>query len=507
MKSALSAPPYYLLRSARTYGPLLAILFLGAFLRIYQLGTESLWLDEVVSGNFARLSLSEIIEASKTDNNFPSYYLILHYWVALFGDSEASLRLPSALFGILAVFVVYKVGELLFSRGTGLMASLILAVSRFHISYSQEARVYELMALLTLLSFYFFIKLLEGHNRAAQVGYVLFTSALMYSHVYGLFVVLTQNLYFATMFLLGRAFGWSDEARIGLGRWIVLQALLLAIFIPGLVLLAGWFLLSQGQEYRSWLEPPSLWSVFADLVEYSGSAQLLVLLLAFSLLAAVGLVRSGVSGKLYLLLLWLLVPLALPIGISIFSTPMFHNRYAIVATPALYLLAAKGVEVASGAFSGAFSGKFARFSSASIVWLAAAAVLILVSIGGLWGYLRTVHDSGYFNTLNKAQAREVAQYVDAHAQPDDLVLLYPGYNTFVFDHYSERTDIKTEPLVSDDATTTKQSIEPHDRVWAIVYIWEKGTPNDLFYSSFFEGSHAPIRQERYNIVDVTLYEK
>lgn len=146
---------------------------------------------------------SGIVEASNTDNNFPTYYLIMHYWVSLFADSEFSLRFPSALAGLLAVLAMYKVGSLLFGRGVGLTASLILALSPFHIQYSQEARVYSLMALLALVSFYCFVKVLRERKRAAQTGYVLSTLALMYSHVYGLFIVLAQNLYLAAVLLGG----------------------------------------------------------------------------------------------------------------------------------------------------------------------------------------------------------------------------------------------------------------------------------------------------------------
>ncbi len=91
MKLGLNAPAYSLVRVIGIYGPLCMVLLISSFLRIYQLGTESIWYDEFVSREVANLvNNSQIIEHSKTDNNFPTYYLILHYWVWLFGDSEAS---------------------------------------------------------------------------------------------------------------------------------------------------------------------------------------------------------------------------------------------------------------------------------------------------------------------------------------------------------------------------------------------------------------------------------
>lgn len=72
MNPALKTYGYSAVRFARKHASLSAILFVGAFLRIYQLGAESLWYDEVVSVWFAHLrGPSEIFEISRTDPNFP----------------------------------------------------------------------------------------------------------------------------------------------------------------------------------------------------------------------------------------------------------------------------------------------------------------------------------------------------------------------------------------------------------------------------------------------------
>ena len=105
------------------------------------------------------------------------------------------MRLLSALFGILAIPMIYVVGRQLFNREAGLAAAIILAFSNFNIAYSQETRMYSLMVLLALISMYFFIRLLQGSNYALSVGYLLSTTLLVYTHIYGLFVVIAQNLF------------------------------------------------------------------------------------------------------------------------------------------------------------------------------------------------------------------------------------------------------------------------------------------------------------------------
>lgn len=491
---------------ARTYWALFAVLLLAAFLRTYQLGTESLWSDEGVSLRFASMGgPAEIVEASKTDNNYPTYYLILHYWVWLFGDSEFSLRLPSALSGLLAVLVMYKVGSLLFGRSVGLTASLILAVSPFHIQYSQEARVYNLMALLALVSFYCFIKVLRERKLAVQMGYVLSTIALMYCHVYGLFIVLAQNIYFAAIFL-GRTFRSRDDARPSLGRWMGLQALLVVLYIPGFILLTGW--LSQTKDStRTWIPPPSLGSVYRDLVSYSGSPLLLALLLTFALLAVIALVRSGATGNLLLLLVWFLTSVVLPILISSFSTPIFHARYGIAGSLVLYLLAAKGVEVASGAFSRAFLRGSPKAPKTKIAWLIVTALLVMLFI---------VQVRSYYMTVIKQQWREVAQYVDTHAQTDDLILIegYGSHET-LFNYYSERTDIEIKGTHSSGSgEAMKPSVEAHDRVWSVRPRVTKARESLRLEDSAYEEGHTLIDYKQYLVetspskdVDLALYEK
>ena len=99
------------------YLPLLAILLIGYFLRVYDLSNESIWLDEAFSIVSAKLNLSQIFFRPET--NPPLYYSILHLWINLFGDSEFSVRFPSVLFGSLSIFMVYKVGNEIFDKDVG----------------------------------------------------------------------------------------------------------------------------------------------------------------------------------------------------------------------------------------------------------------------------------------------------------------------------------------------------------------------------------------------------
>ena len=94
---------------------LLAILLVALLLRVFQLDAESLWLDEATSVYIGNQDLVQVAgDLSLRNFHAPLYVLLLHYWMQLFGDSEFSVRLPSVLFGVFSVGMLYKVGTLLF---------------------------------------------------------------------------------------------------------------------------------------------------------------------------------------------------------------------------------------------------------------------------------------------------------------------------------------------------------------------------------------------------------
>ncbi len=93
-----------------------AILGLAAALRIVQLGHDSVWVDEAFSARVANLGLTDLVQtATSDDTNPPLYYVLLHGWINVFGDSETALRSLSAVVGVLLVFVVFKLGDRLSS--------------------------------------------------------------------------------------------------------------------------------------------------------------------------------------------------------------------------------------------------------------------------------------------------------------------------------------------------------------------------------------------------------
>jgi mannosyltransferase len=126
--------------------PLPWMLIFAALLRFPTLAAESLWYDETFTAFVAKLPMANFWPAVRGDVHPPLYYLIEWVNIRLLGSSEFAMRLPSAIFGLIAVYLIYRLTLVIgFERRVALMAGLFIAVFPAMIYYSQEARMYTLL--------------------------------------------------------------------------------------------------------------------------------------------------------------------------------------------------------------------------------------------------------------------------------------------------------------------------------------------------------------------------
>lgn len=130
--------------------PIAVILTAGFLLRLPQLNS-SLWFDELWSTSMRLGGLSALARTVVTDNHPPFFSVFIFLWARLFGESEISLRLPSLIFGVSSIFLVYAIALRYADRKTALLSSLLLCLSSVHIWYSQEARLYSALLFFSLL--------------------------------------------------------------------------------------------------------------------------------------------------------------------------------------------------------------------------------------------------------------------------------------------------------------------------------------------------------------------
>jgi 4-amino-4-deoxy-L-arabinose transferase-like glycosyltransferase len=224
---------------------LVALTFVGVLLRAVRLSFQPLWWDEGYSVWFATHSLGQMAALTAEDIHPPLYYALLHGWTSVLGAGPIALRLFSVLCGVLAIPVLYAVGRrLLGSRQGGLWAALLLAVNPLHIYYSQEIRMYGLVALLSAAILAVAWEVLEREDTLSSdvawlprsligplILYILLTTAALYTQYYAAFLPVSLTVYVAWRWRR-RGAPLNDRALI---RWLGAQAAALALYLPWLL--------------------------------------------------------------------------------------------------------------------------------------------------------------------------------------------------------------------------------------------------------------------------------
>lgn len=139
-------------RRTRTLLAAAAIACLALAARLSMIGSKSLWLDEAYAMELARMPAEEIVQLpSREIPHAPLHFLLMKLSTGIFGDSEAALRLPSALMSGLAVLPLMLLAARLAGRRAGLWAGLFWSLAPYAVSLGQEAWVYGTLAGLGML--------------------------------------------------------------------------------------------------------------------------------------------------------------------------------------------------------------------------------------------------------------------------------------------------------------------------------------------------------------------
>jgi mannosyltransferase len=148
-----------------------------------------LWIDEGIAVGIASHPLRDIPALLREDGSPPLYYLLLHGWLAVAGDGEAAVRSLSLVFAAAAVPVSWWAGNALGGRRAGLAAAAIAAGCPAMGYYAVEARMYTLVALLSLVATAAFVLAFVRGRRRHLVTLGVALTLLLYAHTWGVFLV------------------------------------------------------------------------------------------------------------------------------------------------------------------------------------------------------------------------------------------------------------------------------------------------------------------------------
>ena len=366
---------------------ILALIVLGGLvLRLINLN-QSFWLDEA----------AQVIESSRSflsqfhipsDFHPPLYHVLLHFWM-YFGNSEVWVRLLPVLLGTGSIILLYRVGTNLGNRKEGLIASLFLALSPYHIWYSQEARPYILFVFLSLLTTYLLLK-------KKWVMYFLATTLSLYS------------FYFAQFFILGQLIWIFFFARKDFGKYSKSLFLAILLFIPWLP--SFWQQIGRGTSgvFAGWtnvVSVPGLKAIPLTIAKFifgKGSIDNLFLysliVLPVFLVFVISLleVYKKKEGKIILSLFF--IPLTTAVFVSFFIPIAAPQRF-IFLLPLFLIILAKGI------------GRFPKFGK----W-AAVLIICFTSMMGIIQYYTDPY-------VQREQWREAVDYVEKQPSEQSIALL------------------------------------------------------------------------------------
>ncbi|WP_405730888.1 glycosyltransferase family 39 protein [Streptomyces sp. NBC_01537] len=292
--------------------------------------TPLLWEDELNSWDVASRSTGELLGTVRhVDAVLGTYYLFLHGWMALLGDSVFALRLPSALAMAGAAACAALCGRRLFGRRAGLAGGLLFALIPAVTRYAHEARPYALVVCAVSLSTLMLLRALEWPERRRHWAvYSLCLIAAGLLHLLALTALTGQAV--AAVALRGRA---SRRALWSFG--LAVTAAVLAV-LP--IALLGY---TQAGRQISWIPHPNLRGLVDVWPQLFGSALAAGVVLALAALPWQG-HRSATRSALALAVL----PTLLLWTISHGERSYFFHRYLLFTLPAWVILAGAGLALA-----------------------------------------------------------------------------------------------------------------------------------------------------------------
>jgi len=378
-------------------------------------GPKALWLDEALTVNIARLPLPRLFDALRHDGSPPAYYVVLHYWMGIFGTGTPAVRDLAATFSVATLPVAWLLGRAVGGRRVAIALFVLVACNPFAMRYGTENRMYSLVMLLATLAAFLVVRALQRPTIVRLFGFGAVCGLLLLTHYWALYLVAAMGLCLVTASVWGPIKAHARVTFVALCGGCLL-------FLPW----APSFVFQAQHTGTPWAAASSPMMVVETLGEYAGyelhtgiaafvlwscAAGLLLLGIVLrlspvtrQLAAKVGWTRpvpgsrfAGPAAAVYL------VTMIVAVGGGMVAGAAFAWRYASVVQPFAVLLVALGV-VALG------RTKLGVVAAAAM--LAALAVL---------GTMAGDHELA----APRTEAVLVAAQIAANARPGDVVAYCP----------------------------------------------------------------------------------
>ncbi len=406
---------------------LLFIIVLAFILRVMDLGSLSLWLDEAVNVQMAEKSFFQWTFVVP-----PLYNIALHCALA-FGKSEAVARFPSVIFGVLSIFAIYKIGLILYGKKEALISAFLLSISPTAIYYSRQATYYSLVFFLSSASIYFYLRMEEKPTNLNKILFLVFLVFAFYTHYFTLILLFVLIIF--KLWTCKRDKKDIKETKsffVLVGIYFLLIAPILLKYISNPFKNAGTSYItfaSQTQISVNFMQEIINFLILSPVYEKTSILPLIIM----------GFVLYGVYSSLdyfensiTLLTFWLFLPL----GFAAILTPFIANlqiRYLLFILPALFLILSRGIAAIPDRINHLSKKiRIPRIETKEKIKFNSLPIIFVLIIIALLTY--PILDD-YYNRFEDFQWRGTAEYLQNNAEDDSNIILVPGYNIIPFNYY------------------------------------------------------------------------
>ncbi len=457
------------------------ILIVAAGLRFYRLDGSSLWSDEGNTWALIGRDWATIARHAAADIHPPGYYWLLKVWSLVAGSDAAGMRSLSASAGVLLVAATYGVARrLLRSEGRGgenpgtllaLTAAWVAALNPLQVYYSQEARMYMLLALWGVGLLWALVAWMQREAQAANLRRGV-TAPVVWFVLLGALGLWTHYSFPILLAAAGLAYLWhwrgllqaGRDATYALSRYVAANAAVVALFSPWLPTAVervlnwpkGGVGVGPSEGLRLTLQTLTA-GPLRDL-----PAPLWPWLAGFAALVLLGALRVARQPSGVAVMLWLAAPVALMAALGLFTDAFL--KFLLVASPAWAILVAAG-----------------------LLWRRPrAGALMTATAAAVWAVM--VLPAYYASPTARDNYAGVARYVAAAGDPDrDVVLLNAPGQRDVWGYYDPGLPLLTLPSSrppDPEATRAELDAALTDRrhVYALFWATDEADPARLVES-------------------------
>jgi mannosyltransferase len=391
--------------NSRYIQSLIVLTVIGFFLRFYNLGFNSLWLDEASTNSFAVLSFSDIWKATAGGEfNPPLFYWIEHLMLML-GNNEVVLRFVPALLGVLTIPLIYFAGKGFMDRNVGIIAAAAFAFSPFLIFYSQEARAYSMMLFFVAFAMVFYFKALKTNELKNWALFGVLSALAFWSHFYS-FVIIASLILYALFLQIG-----NIKKNLQNLKMIAVSIVLFFVLCFPLILLAIQLFASRTSSAPAF-GIQGLGIISETFRELSGFSDISMFL--FLLLFIIGIIQAFLIDKNKGIFLVTLTVLTFVISFILsYKMPMVP-RYLIFFNTVFFI----GIAISYKLF-------YSLINNRGVVY-GFIAILVIISAPMLVNYY-----SGY----SKEDWRGISGQIQQITKPGDIVVVVPGYISQPLNYY------------------------------------------------------------------------